>query len=61
MSNWAICENEPNSNPKQTQFQSQYNADAPGMGQKTRQETVSYSQNAECRYNYRTGLNKRRI
>ncbi len=21
MSNWAICENEPNSNPKQTQFQ----------------------------------------
>ncbi|MHC4087411.1 MAG: hypothetical protein ACYSU3_20600 [Planctomycetota bacterium] len=53
-----------NKTPKQTQYkakQSQYNAHALGMDQKTRQETVSYSQNGEYRYNYRCKLNKRTI
>jgi hypothetical protein len=53
-----------NKMPKQTQYkakQSQYNAHASGMAQKTRQETVSYSQNGEYRYNYRCELNKRGI
>ena len=55
--------------PNQTQFlpaicvagQTQKNAAASRMGQKTRQETVSYSQNGECRYNYRCQLKEKGI
>ncbi|MBW8039117.1 MAG: hypothetical protein FVQ85_03865 [Planctomycetes bacterium] len=53
----------------QTQFlpaicvagQTQKNAAASRMGQKTRQETVSYSQNGECRYNDRCQLKEKPI